>query len=139
MNGGQFERAHAAALAALGEADFATALEAGRALPIEQAVAEATQWLAAPATKDADTDSATARAGTAPTALASLSPRELEVLRLVVAGRADREIAEALFISRRTAQAHVGSIFAKLGVNTRTAAATAALQAGLVPDRSAAR
>ena len=54
------------------------------------------------------------------------------MLRLLVAGRTDREIAEALFIGRRTAEGHVANIFAKLEVNSRTAAATAALAAGLV-------
>jgi DNA-binding NarL/FixJ family response regulator len=68
---------------------------------------------------------------------AGLTPREVEVLRLLVAGRTDREIAEELFISRRTAQGHVANIFAKLGVNSRTAAATAALRAGLVADEPA--
>ncbi len=61
-----------------------------------------------------------------------LTARELEVLRLLVAGLTDRQIAEELFISRRTAQGHVASIFNKLGVNSRTAAATAALRDGLV-------
>ena len=64
-----------------------------------------------------------------------LTARELEVLRLLVAGHTDRQIAEELFISRRTAQGHVASIFNKLGVNSRTAAATAALRDGLV-DRA---
>ena len=50
----------------------------------------------------------------------------------MVAGRTDREIAEALFIGRRTAQGHVANIMAKLGVNSRTAAATAAIAAGFV-------
>ena len=47
---------------------------------------------------------------------AGLTPRELEVLRLMVAGRSNPEIAAALFISPRTAQTHVGNILAKLGV-----------------------
>ncbi|MCC6791427.1 MAG: hypothetical protein IT336_07080 [Thermomicrobiales bacterium] len=62
-----------------------------------------------------------------------LTPREAEVLPLLVAGRGDREIAAALSISRRTVQGHVAALFAKLGVHTRTAAATAAIAAGLVP------
>jgi DNA-binding NarL/FixJ family response regulator len=74
----------------------------------------------------------------APDSRFGFSPRELEVLELLVAGHTDKEIAEALFISRRTAQGHVGSIFGKLGVNTRTAAATAALRAGLVADEPTA-
>ena len=61
-----------------------------------------------------------------------LTERELEVLGLVVAGQTDREIAEALFIGHRTAQTHVANILAKLGVSSRTAAATAAIAAGIV-------
>ena len=59
------------------------------------------------------------------------------MLRLLVEGCSDREIAEALFISPRTAQAHVAHIFTKLNVSTRAAAVATALQAGLVPDRPA--
>jgi DNA-binding CsgD family transcriptional regulator len=66
-----------------------------------------------------------------------LSPRELEVLRLLVSGQTDREIGATLFISPRTAQGHVARLFDKLGVSTRTAAVTIALQHALVePDRS---
>ena len=54
------------------------------------------------------------------------SERELQVLALIVAGRTDREIAETLFIGRRTAQGHVANILGKLGVAPRTAAVTAA-------------
>jgi non-specific serine/threonine protein kinase len=61
-----------------------------------------------------------------------LSGRELDVLRLLVAGKTDWEIAAALFISPRTAQGHVARLFAKLGVSTRTAAVAAALQDNLV-------
>jgi pimeloyl-ACP methyl ester carboxylesterase/DNA-binding CsgD family transcriptional regulator len=57
-----------------------------------------------------------------------LSPREREVLRLLVAGRSDREIAERLFISSRTASKHVGNILAKLDVGSRGEAAVRAVQ-----------
>ena len=60
-----------------------------------------------------------------------LTPRELEVLRLVAAGRSNGQIAEALFISRKTASVHVSNILAKLGVHTRTEAAAAAHRLGL--------
>jgi DNA-binding CsgD family transcriptional regulator len=65
-----------------------------------------------------------------------LTPRELEVLRLVAAGRSNGQIAEALFISRKTASVHVSNILAKLGARTRTEAAAAAHRLGLddAPD-----
>ena len=53
---------------------------------------------------------------------AGLTPRELDVLRLLVAGRSNPEIAEALFISRDTARTHVANIFRKLNVRTRAEA-----------------
>ena len=53
---------------------------------------------------------------------------------MLVAGQTDREIGESLFISPRTAQAHVAHIFAKLGVATRTAAVAAALRMNIVHD-----
>ena len=62
----------------------------------------------------------------------SLTPREGEILRLLAAGQTDPAIAAALFISVRTVEHHVARIFAKLGVHTRTAAATAAIATGLV-------
>jgi DNA-binding CsgD family transcriptional regulator len=55
--------------------------------------------------------------------LHSLTARELEVLRLVVDGLPDREIAERLFVSPRTVGTHVGNILNKLGLNSRAAAA----------------
>jgi DNA-binding NarL/FixJ family response regulator len=56
-------------------------------------------------------------------ALASLSAREAEVLRLLAGGLTDRAIADALTISPRTVESHVGSILAKLGVRNRAEAA----------------
>lgn len=60
----------------------------------------------------------------------------MDALRLLVAGHSDRQIAATLFISHRTAQGHVGSIVNKLGVNSRTAAATTTMWLGLVSDSS---
>jgi DNA-binding NarL/FixJ family response regulator len=62
---------------------------------------------------------------------AGLTARELEVLRLVAAGRSNQQIAEALYISRKTASVHVSHILAKLGVRTRVEAAAVAHRLGL--------
>jgi DNA-binding CsgD family transcriptional regulator len=64
--------------------------------------------------------------------LHTLSPREREVLALLADGLTNRQLAEALFISERTANRHVSNIFTKLEVNNRTAAARWAVDAGLV-------
>jgi len=61
-----------------------------------------------------------------------LSEREREVLALLAAGRTDREIADTLFISPRTASKHVSAILAKLDVTSRAEAAVLALQRSLV-------
>jgi DNA-binding NarL/FixJ family response regulator len=61
-----------------------------------------------------------------------LSPREIDVLRLIVAGKRNKEIAGLLDISEGTVKIHVSSILCKLGVSDRTEAVTAALQRGIV-------
>jgi DNA-binding CsgD family transcriptional regulator/tetratricopeptide (TPR) repeat protein len=61
-----------------------------------------------------------------------LTPRELEVLRLVAEGRSNREIAGELFISAKTASVHVSNILAKLQVTSRGEAAATAHRMGLV-------
>jgi excisionase family DNA binding protein len=61
-----------------------------------------------------------------------LTPRERDVLRLLVAGKTDREIGDALFVSRRTVATHASNIFAKLGVSSRTQAAAMAVRERLV-------
>jgi DNA-binding NarL/FixJ family response regulator len=63
---------------------------------------------------------------------ATLSLRELDVLRLLVKGRRNREIANALDITEGTVKLHVSSILGKLEVTDRTEAATVALRRGLV-------
>jgi DNA-binding CsgD family transcriptional regulator/tetratricopeptide (TPR) repeat protein len=61
-----------------------------------------------------------------------LTPRELEVLRLVATGKSNREIASALVISEHTVARHVQNIFTKLGVASRTAAGAFAFEHELV-------
>jgi two-component system NarL family response regulator len=61
-----------------------------------------------------------------------LTARELDVLRLVVAGHANKEIAAALMIAEGTVRAHLNSMFQKLDAQDRTHAATIALRRGLV-------
>ena len=68
-----------------------------------------------------------------------LTPRELDVLRLVVAGSTNRQIGAALYISEKTASVHVSRILAKLGVSTRGQAAAAARRRGLVDDGATGR
>jgi two-component system response regulator NreC len=65
-----------------------------------------------------------------------LTPREVEVLRLLAQRRTDREIADELFISPKTAGFHVANILGKLGVANRREAAALALREGLTANPS---
>ncbi len=67
----------------------------------------------------------------------SLTDREIEVLRLIAHGCSNKEIAKALVIAEKTVKAHVGNILNKLGVNSRTQAALAAIRSGLVKAEEA--
>jgi DNA-binding CsgD family transcriptional regulator len=67
-----------------------------------------------------------------------LTAREREVLDALAAGRTNRQIAEALFISESTAGVHVSNILGKLGVATRTEAARVAIDQGLLERRDRA-
>lgn len=62
----------------------------------------------------------------------TLTSREVEVMRLVAAGRRDKEIAVALGISSQTVRVHVKNIYAKLGVSDRTEAMSVAIRRGIV-------
>ena len=64
---------------------------------------------------------------------ASLTGREIEVLRLVAQGHSNREISRRLVISESTVRTHVSNILAKLNVGSRTQAAVYALRQGLAP------
>jgi DNA-binding CsgD family transcriptional regulator len=113
------ERTIAVVRATMGEEAFAAAWAAGRGLSAAQVIAEVL------------TASETFNGNSAALVGSELSPREREVLRLLSAGRSDNQIADALFITRRTASKHVSSILAKLGVQSRTAAAAVAHRDGL--------
>ena len=63
---------------------------------------------------------------------AGLTAREVEVLRLVAAGRSNHQIAAALVLSEKTVARHLSNIFGKLDVGSRTAAAAYAFEQGLV-------
>lgn len=63
---------------------------------------------------------------------ATLTTRELDVLKLIVAGKSNKDIGSTLFISEATVKTHVNSLLSKLGVEDRTQAATTALQRGIV-------
>jgi predicted ATPase/DNA-binding CsgD family transcriptional regulator len=105
----------------LDERAFASAWAAGSALSPEEALADV---LAEPEPFTSPLAKLTSNDG-------GLSPRELDVLRLLAEGLSDRKIAVVLSISPKTAGNHVSSILAKLGVTTRTAAATYAVRRGL--------
>jgi DNA-binding NarL/FixJ family response regulator len=68
----------------------------------------------------------------APRATAGLTPRELEVLRLVTTGRTNHEIALELVVSDHTIRRHLQNIFAKIGVSSRAAATAFAFEHGIV-------
>jgi DNA-binding NarL/FixJ family response regulator len=68
-----------------------------------------------------------------------LTPRELATLRLIADGKANKEIASELGISERTVKTHLGHLFEKLGVTSRTEAVKIATRRGLVHLNRASR
>jgi len=112
---------------AMGGAAFDQAWTGGLTLLLEEAVTEAA----------ALTFGATADSVAAPPVMplggrSPLTPRELDVLRLIVEGQSSRAIAEVLFLSPRTVTTHTSSIFSKLDVASRSAAAAYAVRHSLV-------
>jgi NarL family two-component system response regulator LiaR len=65
----------------------------------------------------------------------ALTPRELEVLRLIASGMSNKEIARELVLNERTVKGHVSNILSKLGLADRTQAALYAVREGIVPMR----
>jgi DNA-binding NarL/FixJ family response regulator len=102
----------------LGEQEFASAWEAGWAMTPAQAIA-------ARDLQSSEQSDTAQRLPAVPLEVdaAGLTRRELEVLRLVTQGLTDAQVAEQLIVSQRTVHAHLRSIYDKLDVATRTAAA----------------
>ena len=130
---GQFEEAWgvAAVHARLAGPNFARAWAAGREVPEDEAVAEALALVLDVPDEDL-ADAADSRAAARRSAGHSLTAREVGVLRLIADGRTDRDIAEVLFVSRRTVNTHVASILNRLGVPSRAAAVARAARGGLI-------
>jgi DNA-binding NarL/FixJ family response regulator len=95
----------AAVREALGESDFQAAWDEGAALTIEEAIAYARRGRGERKRPSKG--------------WASLTPTELDVVRLACDGLGNKEIAARLFVSRRTVQAHLSHVYSKLGVSSR--------------------
>ncbi len=115
-----YDRGLAAARAGLGGTTFAAAWAEGKAMPPEQAIEYALEPPMVPEQASPSTYPA------------SLSARETEVLRLVAKGMTNAQIARELFISPRTVNAHLGSIYHKIGSSTRAEATRFAIEHGLL-------
>jgi DNA-binding NarL/FixJ family response regulator len=113
----------------LGEEAYQREFAAGRAMPLEDAVAAAISLMT---TLPADATTSPPSAQTTLAEAAGLSPREYDVLRLLALGKSNPEIADDLFIGRGTVRTHVSNILAKLGAKTRTEASMIARDRGLV-------
>jgi DNA-binding CsgD family transcriptional regulator len=102
---------------ALGEDGFNAAWAEGAALRVDDAIAYATR--------------ARGERKRPSSGWASLTPTELEVVKLVVKGLTNPEIGERLFIGRGTVKTHLAHVFTKLGLGTRSELAAEATRRGL--------
>jgi predicted ATPase/DNA-binding CsgD family transcriptional regulator len=128
LSGFHQQAAHAAS-GALGKHRYKSLRERGACHPLDELItltrddadelpAPPAGQLPAPGTPAARTQAARTQAGAAESATA-LTNREHEIARLVAGGMSNREIAELLVISKRTVDAHIEHIFAKLGMSSR--------------------
>ena len=110
-----YERVLADAEDRLGDAAFRATWATGQARTLEESDADIEEVLAAARSQPHLVTSPNPAAG------AGLTPRELDVLRLVAAGRSNREIAEDLFISIPTVKRHLTNVLGKLELPSRSA------------------
>jgi DNA-binding CsgD family transcriptional regulator len=111
----------------LGEAAWEEALAQGRAMRLEEAIEYALSE-EEPSATPSSTTTEQPSFPSAPEHPAGLTPRQVEVLGLVAAGMTNAQIAKELFISLRTVETHLTSIYHKLGVTSRSAATRYALE-----------
>jgi DNA-binding NarL/FixJ family response regulator len=123
-NQADYEQSYAYARRQLSDADWLRQFELGERLSFEEAeldaeriVLDLTDWCRS-------------------SLHSHLTRRETEVLQLLAEGLSNPEIATRLVLSRRTVDAHLRSIFDKLGVSTRTAAALKAKELAIGPPKS---
>lgn len=113
-----YDDAHAAAVAqareALGDGDFESAWAEGAALSLEEAIAYAQRGRGERKRPSTGWD--------------SLTPTELDVVRLVSEGLGNKDIAARLFVSHRTVQTHLTHVYSKLGISSRVALAQEAVR-----------
>jgi DNA-binding NarL/FixJ family response regulator len=114
----EYERINAATKAQLGDHQFSKFFKEGQTM----SEVDAAQFFLNPGTKESSTNAEL---------LNGLTPREIEILRLVALGLSDQNVAERLVISPRTVNAHLTSIYNKLGVKSRAAATRFAVEHGL--------
>jgi predicted ATPase/DNA-binding CsgD family transcriptional regulator len=121
----EYEHNLAAAHAALTEEQFAAAWAQGQAMSLEDAITYAQEAVEPLHLLSAPQE--TASGPPAPLEPAGLTPREIEILRLIAAGKSNQEIANELTLSVRTVERHISNIYEKIGIygNTARAAATA--------------
>ena len=100
----------------MGEADFDAAWAEGAALSLTQAIAYVQRGRGERKRPS--------------TGWASLTPTELDVVRLVSEGLGNKDIADRLFVSHRTVQTHLTHVYAKLGITSRVALAQEAAKHG---------
>jgi predicted ATPase/DNA-binding CsgD family transcriptional regulator len=129
-----YQRTVAALRAQLDEPTFLKAWAEGKALTLEEAIAEAVQVNAREHIPPAPLPAPLEMPFTSPSRgnPFGLTPREIEVLRLVTQGLTTTQIAEQLTISPRTADAHLRSIYSKLEVTSRAAATRSAIEHKLI-------
>ena len=123
LEGGLADRDRERLRAEMGDGAFEAAYAAGRTLDAAQVLAVVGR---------ADTAAGQARLGEPGEAVTALTPRELDVLRLVAQGLSNPDIARRLVLSEHTVHRHLANILGKLGLSSRAAAAAWGVRAGLV-------
>jgi len=113
----EYDSVVASVRASMGDEAFAKKRAEGQTITLEEALSQAREP-ETPATPAGTTD--------------VLSAREVEVLSLAAEGLTDQEVAQRLYLSPRTVGQHLRSVYRKLGVKSRTAAARAAIERGLI-------